>query len=397
MNESETKPVSYYYDWSYPGDSGHSVNIINTFRSRSGSDNPGYKAAIAAGSCATTGFIASETKINPKGGVVNGVGGTVAKRLYYMSSGNYDSPDLPPSIAPNSQGLDRATENFVRKARSAISSTKGMTVLGELRETIGMLKHPVSTLRRHADDYLNAVKKTALKSKGISKRSLKHTLSDTWLEYSFGWTPLIHDVRDIMGTIKELGAKASFESVSSSGSVEAVSFSTGGGTFGNTQLLRLTTRRDTFSSKVNIYGAVKHELSQKGFDALKTDFGFTPSEFVPTVWELIPYSFLVDYFSNVGNALSVASFPTNQLAWSSSTTIHRSKRESNSVFVPRPDVSGGGSQSYSSERKSVSRTVAQTITVPRIRLELPSFSGQYLNLAALFTSAHTTQRQLQRL
>lgn len=37
-----------------------------------------------------------------------------------------------------------------------------------------------------------------------------------------------------------------------------------------------------------------------------TRMGLTIQEFVPTVWELIPYSFVVDYFTNIGDVVNYA-------------------------------------------------------------------------------------------
>lgn len=396
MNEVQTKLVSWSHSFNFNGFSGTDVRTISTGRARQGYDNPGYKAQISAGNCATTDFVASLSKVTVNPGEVTASGNIPSKGAHFSSSGNANGPTMPPAIAKDLTGLDRATENFVQKARNEISSTKGMTIMGELHETLSMLRHPMSALRGHASDYLGAVKKAASKYRGVPPRSFKHTIADTWLEYSYGWSPLMSDVSDILKTAKNLGAKGDIKYITSGAKVESASFQTIGSTFGSPYLPCSTSIQDKQTAKIFVYGDVKCKTSGSGFDQIKTDFGFTPEEFIPTVWELIPYSFLVDYFSNVGNALSVATFPTSSLAWTSCTETYSSSRNAVSKLVPQAGLPGSGSQSYSSELKSVHRRVAFAISVPSIRLQMPNTNRQFLNLAALFTSAHNTQRQLQR-
>jgi hypothetical protein len=50
------------------------------------------------------------------------------------------------------------------------------------------------------------------------------------------------------------------------------------------------------------------------------NWGFSPDNFVPTIYNLIPWSFLVDYFSNIGDVIDAMSIRNVGLAWGCKTT-----------------------------------------------------------------------------
>jgi hypothetical protein len=126
-------------------------------------------------------------------------------------------------------------------------------------------------------------------------------------------------------------------------------------------------------------------------------FGFTPSEFVPTAWELLPYSFLVDYFTNIGDILSSSVTSTARLAWSNRTI--RSLRvtlvtpvidmintdNANAGWSRINDNSSGGACTCT--KSTISRTVGG-LELPSLQFNLELGLGQGLNLAALIASAN---------
>jgi hypothetical protein len=122
-------------------------------------------------------------------------------------------------------------------------------------------------------------------------------------------------------------------------------------------------------------------------------FGIRTAEFVPTVWELIPYSFVADYFSNIGEALAAATFPVSELKWSGMTTKNNvvSKRYY-TLSIPGVKANtsqfkdaNGGCSSSSAERTVLKRSTAifGGTRVLRIQFKVPGLSLKWLNLAAL--------------
>jgi hypothetical protein len=124
-------------------------------------------------------------------------------------------------------------------------------------------------------------------------------------------------------------------------------------------------------------------------------FGFTPSEFIPTAWELLPWSFLIDYFTNIGDILSSAVTQTAPVNFVNKTVrmITAIRAEifcalSTQVLAPGwkrttiidPVVLWG------SERKDIIRSVGEGVPLPTFQIESGLNIGQMCNITALLTN-----------
>jgi len=132
------------------------------------------------------------------------------------------------------------------------------------------------------------------------------------------------------------------------------------------------------------------------------NFGLNVSNWVPTIWNLIPFSFVADYFSNIGDVVDALSFPSSDLAWfkQNQKVSQIDKVISNGYSAP---VSSGydtwevtvdpGSQEVAVE--SFSRSAYFGALVPFLQLEIPGVSSKkWLNLSALAISLATTRRTI---
>jgi hypothetical protein len=117
------------------------------------------------------------------------------------------------------------------------------------------------------------------------------------------------------------------------------------------------------------------------------DLGFTLSEFVPTVWELIPYSFLVDYFTNFGEVVSAVSYPRSNFRWIMKWTITDRKDELLAPWMEPGSNPLGKNKAIGDPCSVVTRQIVRApyygSLIPDFRFEIPGLSMKWLNLAAL--------------
>jgi hypothetical protein len=123
--------------------------------------------------------------------------------------------------------------------------------------------------------------------------------------------------------------------------------------------------------------------------------GFDLRSFVPTVWELVPYSFIVDYFSNVGDCLMALGVDTSGVTGLWRTEITESTHESRVVpdikrtvafhtDINHKDIICTKTDGLSTNKyRTISRSVSSMpLLVPKLTgLDLPW--KQFSNLGAL--------------
>jgi hypothetical protein len=115
-------------------------------------------------------------------------------------------------------------------------------------------------------------------------------------------------------------------------------------------------------------------------------FGLLPKNFLPTAWELIPYSFLVDYFTNISTIIDAWSFINGNLAWAYKT--ERSEIRTHNKFAGLSVDSPGKIASFNvGDTVWVERTVQRrnlSSLIPNFGFRLPGFgSRKALNIATL--------------
>lgn len=140
-------------------------------------------------------------------------------------------------------------------------------------------------------------------------------------------------------------------------------------------------------------GVIRTKSGDDGLVSLDQDFGLLARDFLPTVWEVIPWSFVADYFVNIGDMVSAWSYGFQDLNWACETIRDLTRDEYETRHISKPPVdfyvtqnSGGGFNSVVEVKNFVRRRVVYESLVPSLEFTIPGVGKPWLNIAALLSS-----------
>lgn len=170
------------------------------------------------------------------------------------------------------------------QARRGMSDSNLYESVAEIRQTLGLIKRPLDSLNR-------------LLSRASSVRGRVGAASDAWLTYRYGVMPI---VRDIGAVIDGLGKKVGEvrKTTRTQGSLSRYSYETS---------VKTWSPPNTFTLNFGIQKTDEVLVRAMSLDEYVVDLyeniGFTTKGLVTLPWELIPYSFVADWFVNFGDYL----------------------------------------------------------------------------------------------
>lgn len=172
-------------------------------------------------------------------------------------------------------------------------------MLGELSETIHMLRNPLESLRMLVSQMRSQARGLA----GRKKIPLSKALTGTWLEYVYGVLPLCKDIQDIRDhfeskcfverAILRRQASSTIRGIGT----PAVSYE-GAGWYSKFTL----TKSSYASRRVTTHVYYRYNEWAREYEAL-TRFGVNPFQLVDVLYAITPYSFVVNWFLDIGTWL----------------------------------------------------------------------------------------------
>ncbi len=392
--------------------------------SLTGEKNPNWRKQVAFGLNASTDLSAVSEK--------------VVKQPFHISedwtytgqapippvhtSGNVVTGETFPTLSDYDIGdvlsLDSSLANNLAKAqmvaelRQQETALQGGIILGEGRETLGLIRSTVKALSGGWRSYLASLTKVKKHRQFGSlstiqrKDYLSQEVSKRWLESQFGWAPLVNDLDEGVKALAEWKLRSNNrhgKMVYAYGKDErTLKDSSRDLSVIGYPLLRC---REVTKSRVTVkfYG----RYAMKDFSVMSY-LGLDFENFAPTLWELLPWSFLIDYFTNVGDIVSAATYNTSNLQWCSQTTVKEIERSFVGPVPFKSPVSPSvqlrvdlGSYSLGNggvSIRSVSRLRDYVLGfVPDLVFSYPGSVSKWLNLGAIAHLASNADRHFKRL
>jgi hypothetical protein len=354
-----------------------------------GSRNPRWKSKIRRGSAAGTSLFGTKQSVEKIPGLfqVQGWVGASQAQINWRSVVYYGDPVLGYTFGPNpNSNLDieaysEASGKFYRKAVNARRSLQAGVFIAELAKTYRMVKGSAHSIMGLLTRWNNDLRRSKRYIRTKEHR-LKYA-SDKHLEFQFGMKPLMADINGALDLwvsprreIKRITGTATLR--------EPISPTETDSSVGAITLL--TSRQGWQETTVKFHGAVKAQVP--GVRGYAQQLGLYPADFVPSLYELLPWSFLVDYVSNLGGIIDALSFPKADLAWCLSTIRKETVRLYVTTSKPSPlitKVFKDSSQAHTVKltRKTVQRTPIPSPPMPSFELKIPGRTVQWVNMSAL--------------
>jgi hypothetical protein len=317
-----------------------------------------------------------------------------------LTSFNVGDPGAPSTSVANTSALTSLSKRLANE----LTTFQGGVFVGELKETIHLIRHPLLALRQGLSRHLDLVAKRARRIRKIS--NMKRMVAETWLETSFGMKPLLSDIdnaADAMAQFIVDPTKQEFKTLTAQGFHETANDAELSN-FGMTSFswydvrvrsIRKRTATVKYLACIGVSPSVRSSALQK--------VGLNFASFIPTMWELIPYSFVVDYFTNVGDIIQGLANCTADVRWVMKWIITEDREEAKNFYlVPTwdpqyPPLQEFRSGNFIASKKTIVRSQYLGSLIPPFRWEIPGEGSlKWANLAALGVQLSSTRRIVQQ-
>lgn len=261
---------------------------------KSGSNLPSYKDRILKGVDATTPYQRSGFKHS---------------QGYYSMKSHYNSAPLtveshvrqllsgPLPVAPpltNATLIQNASMRLKQKLRDFTGQSNQLTNILELKD----LRKSFRTVRESANDMLNVLQDSKKRGVELQKFAANH-----WLNWSFGIKPTLAAADDAVSSVLDHLGRGDHNIKDYGVSSEDWYTSTTSTISGSYLYNVVCNGRFYCTRSVKIIGGFRIHLRSSEDYTVGKHLGFDIGNVVLSAYELVPYSWLVDYFTTAGDFL----------------------------------------------------------------------------------------------
>lgn len=382
---------------------------VDAVSSRTGSVNPSYKQKIRDNLEATTAlsayaqtsrFLQRPGRLTCK--ALPAYGGVITyDTAMGMYQGNGYNLAMPLSTLTSiSQSMkDSAKADCIaaatRKIKAIQSPFDTQVFAAELKDVKMLLTGPLSSsikLLTGTMSSLQAVKKNG----GVRSldRLTTKDIANLHLELQFGIIPLISDMKRIVEVLSRKSEDRLVESIHAYGRADKTvidQFYAKNSRYNGCQFDFRQTAVASAEYFIRSGLAAAYQERAHGITALSDDLIDLLS--VPvTLWEVTPYSFLIDYFVNIGDIIDSSTRADSYVSWTSQTSVETYEERSMSTYVgfsanvyESVQLVGSPVKEVTSKVRRVTRS-GGSIGIPPLVVTLPGSATRYANIAALLYS-----------
>jgi len=379
-------------------------------KSRTGIGNPRYKDQIRSGVNATTSFVG--TDITVENGFWSGYSigrglrpdGSLFHTWDYVGSGLLTPPTpTSPSAPTNIVTIvhNRCIAKFIDEVTAAQSSENltGRSIR-HFKHDVHSTLHPMSGIQAKTQEYLTKLKKIPYgKLKGPS---LYSTITQSYLEYKFGVAPFVQDISDIVSdmVIRDRKRNASepvqarAHQAYSGSSVRRNATDVGFmSVFGLQQQVHVTS---TYYEQMR--GAVRTGINDDGRLGILQDNRLLPDQWLPTAFSIMPYAWMVNYFTNIREIIDAAALRYSDLVWGCQTSRDETVISVSDLIATNPGaLRAFAGISYNDALqlegghailtwKNISRfAISPASLIPSFVFSIPTTATPWVNMMAAFS------------
>lgn len=237
-------------------------------------------------------------------------------------------------------------------------SVQGLAFIKEINQTLALLKNPINAVTQ------------LLKKRNITAKNATSAASSQTLAVNFGIKPLMHDIEGLLEALVQVASKRE----TARGYAAQTFVDNGYEKVLHVGGVSTSYYKETLTESAEIRTGVLYAFDGKSLaDAL----GLSLRDLPAAAWEVLPWSFLVDWFSNVGKVISsvTAAVSNDFLAqWESVRIIQTVRRQ-----VTRHTINSGWDWSVTTPCSDWDQCIYETYT--RTPLELVTNVGFQLNFS----------------
>jgi len=381
---------------------------------RNGSQNPHWKDQCRLGANATTplSFADYSGEFDRSFWTAYSIGvsrrqsNNSVSRVWSYGVSSFLDYGLPNTNSAPTSVITDVHNHCIRKfidAVSAAQSSENLTgrSIKHFKHDVHSTLHPMAGIQSKISSYLTSLEKVSYgKLKGPS---LYSTITQAYLEFKFGVEPFVNDISDIVSDMVIRDRKRNPSEPVTARSHQIYHGQTFRGAYTGDSGFMVAfspfwNGKVTSTYSEQMRGACRTGINDDGKLGLVQDNKLLPKDWAPTAFSILPYAWMVNYFTNIRDIIDAASLRYSDLVWACSSTRDITVTDIGNIFLNSPNLDAGvfgvytnyATESFGGNATFSVKTGNRFILspaqlVPSFVFTIPTSSTPWVNMMAAFS------------